>query len=53
MDGTGEAFALVDCEGFREEEAGLSEGGSVRLGFESRNGGRKEEEVGTDFSRAD
>lgn len=27
MDGAGETFGLVDCEGFREEEAGLSVGG--------------------------
>lgn len=42
MDGTGEAFALVDCEGFREEEAGLSGWGEREVRFESGNGGRKE-----------
>lgn len=40
MDGTGEAFALVDCEGFREEEAGLS--GEREIRFELGNGGRRE-----------
>lgn len=44
---------LLTARGSGRRRRACLRGGSARLGFESRNGGRKEEEVGTDFSRAD